>query len=236
MRRALSSFRGFGVLLPAAGLAAMLLTTVVAVGRPAEMSQAELAALIVQYTPSNENFANPERGFYRQRSPFNLGPAREPLDGAVLARFREEGISLLRAYYIIDEFVSAPFSADALSALNADFAAVRGARIKIIPRFTYSFPCVGALEPGQSCTPSTWGNTDAPIGRVLAHIDQLAPVLQANADVIAFMEMGFIGGWGEWHDSTNGLLATPFTANENSAAIVARLLAALPVRRMANIP
>ena len=106
---------------------------------------------------------------------------------------------------------------------------------KIVPRFTYSFPCVDALEPGASCGPETWGDTDAPIARVLAHIDQLAPVLHANADVIAFMEMGFVGGWGEWHDSTNGLLATAYTANVNSAAIVAGVLSALPVRRMVNI-
>lgn len=125
-----------------------------------------------------------------------------------------------------------PLTADAMSDLDGDFAAVRAAGIKIIPRFMYSFPCVNALEP---CGPATFGDTDAPLPRVLEHIDQLAPVLQANADVIAFMEMGFIGPWGEWHNSTNGFLATQFTVNESSAAIVARVLAALPVRRMVNI-
>lgn len=233
MRNPSSPYR-FGLASIAAGLAAFLLTGASAFGqRGFDADQSGSAPIAVQYAASNENFPNPERGFYRQLSPFNLGTFRNPLDAATLRRYRDEGISILRAYYIIDEFRNTPFPADALTALNADFAAVRSAGIKIIPRFTYSFPCVNALEP---CSPATYGETDTSLPQVLAHIDQLAPVLQANADVIAFMEMGFIGAWGEWHDSTNGLLGGPFTANENSAAIVARLLSALPARRMANIP
>jgi hypothetical protein len=31
------------------------------------------------------------------------------------------------------------------------------------------------------------------------HIDQLAPIINANRDIIAAAEAGFIGKWGEWH-------------------------------------
>jgi hypothetical protein len=199
----------------------------------AAQSLSSTLPITVQYQPSVANFPNPERGFYRQFSPFELGAARTPLSSSTLRQVRDEGIALVRAYYIIDEFRTSPLSPDALAALTADFAAVRSAGVKIIPRFTYSFPCVGSLEP---CNPSTYGQTDVPVERVLAHLDQLAPVLTANADVIAFMEMGLIGAWGEWHDSTSGLLASAFTVNQSSAAIALRLLAALPPRRMANIP
>lgn len=201
----------------------------------AGMQTTAAAPVVVQYAASSEDFANPERGFYRQFNLFDLGPGWTTLNAAELRQYRAEGVSLIRAYYIIDEFRSAPFSSEALAAIHAHMAAIRDAGLKIIPRFTYSFPCMGALEPGD-CTVASWGDTDAPVARVVAHIDQLAPVLQANADVIAFMEAGFVGAWGEWHDSTNALLATPFTVNASSAAIVARLLAALPSRRMVNIP
>jgi hypothetical protein len=223
----------FGALWFTAAFAGLTVTGAAAIRQHAASVPAASAPVIVQYAPSFENFPNPERGFYRQLSPFNLGAFRQTLDPAALRRYRDEGISLLRGYYIIDEFRNTPFSAEALADLDAQFAAVRNAGIKIIPRFTYSFPCVNSLEP---CGPSTYGVTDAPLPRVLEHIDQLAPVLRANADVIAFMEIGFIGAWGEWHDSTNGLLAGNFTANASSAAIVARLLGALPPQRMMNIP
>jgi len=45
---------------------------------------------------------------------------------------------------------------------------------------------------------------DAPIDVISEHIDQLAPILLQNKDLIFALEAGFIGTWGEWHDSTNG--------------------------------
>jgi hypothetical protein len=62
---------------------------------------------------------------------------------------------------------------------------------------------------------------------VLNHISQLTPVLARNADSIAFLEAGFIGAWGEWHHSTNGLDEVPA-----KRMILERLLKALPASRM----
>ena len=179
-------------------------------------------ALSRPYTPSDEDFPNPERGFYRQYSPFWLGTQRFPLDDRVLAALRQSGISLIRAPFVIDEFVNAPLSREALDAIAADFAAVRRAGVKIIPRFAYNSPTIETFRQA----------VDAPLARVLGHIDQLAPILNANSDVIAFMEAGFIGAWGEWHDSSNGLLNPDRGINSSSAAIVNRLLGALPATRM----
>jgi hypothetical protein len=33
--------------------------------------------------------------------------------------------------------------------------------------------------------------------RILAHIEQLKPLLKTNSDVIAVLQQGFIGAWGE---------------------------------------
>ena len=61
---------------------------------------------------------------------------------------------------------------------------------------------------------------------MLAHLDQLAPILAENSDVIAFMEAGFIGAWGEWHHSTNDLEALAA-----KAAVLRKLLRVLPPSR-----
>ncbi len=47
---------------------------------------------------------------------------------------------------------------------------------------------------------------DAPVSTIISqHLDQLKPYLEKNADVIAVMQAGFIGAWGEGYYSTNGL-------------------------------
>jgi hypothetical protein len=185
----------------------------------AAVSSAQPAGLVT-YSEDSSNFPNPERGFYRQRAPMWLGTDRSGLASSDLATFRAEGITVLRAYYIIDEFRDAPLSAEMLAALDADFATVRAAGLKIIPRFAYNFPLNWpVVEP------------DAALTRVLDHIGQLAAALQANTDVIAFVETGFVGAWGEWHHSTNGLVAADNDANASSSAIIDALLAAVPVKR-----
>jgi hypothetical protein len=170
-----------------------------------------LALAAATYPPSNEDFPNPERGFYVQTV---YNPERgqlHPLDPAWLRRARDSGISLLRMYWILSEFRDRPLSPAMLDRVRADFAAARAAGIKVIGRFAYNFGPIGA--------------PDAPLDRVLAHLDQLRPVLRENADVLAFLEAGFIGTWGEWHDSTNGLMS-------HSHEIVGKILEVLPTDRM----
>jgi len=178
----------------------------------------------VTYAVTDDNFPNPERGFYRQHMPFGLGTQRAPLDARALESLRREGLSLVRAYYVLDEFREAPISREALRAIDADMAAVRFAGLKIILRFAYNFPAGGAGAV-----------TDVPVARALEHIDQLAPGLRANGDVLAFMEMGFVGAFGEWHSSTNVLVNHDRTLNTSSSAIVDRVLFALPEDRMAAL-
>lgn len=179
----------------------------------------------VSYQTSSENFANPERGFYQQEAPLELGEGRSPLNIEALNKLRGEGVSTLRLYLLIDEFRDRPISADTLAYLRAEFGKLRQAGLKAIPRFAYTFP-TGGSYPYQ--------DPDAPLSRVLEHIGQLEPLLRDNADVIAYMELGFVGAWGEWHSSTNKLVDPEPNAkvNDASKAIVAQLLKALPQNRM----
>lgn len=77
-----------------------------------------------------------------------------------------------------------------LDHLNAGLAFYAGKGVRVMPRFVYNFGPIGA--------------PDAQIGVISNHIDQIAPILLANKDLIFGLEAGFIGTWGEWHDSTKG--------------------------------
>ena len=130
------------------------------------------------FTASTEDFLNPERGFH----------ADLPLPAETIDDTRRQGLSLLRSYVVLDR-TSDTISASLLSNLTASLRAVRDRGLKLVLRFSY----------GTSAGP------DAPQSRILAHIAQLKPTLQANSDILWVLQAGFIGQWGEWHDSTNGL-------------------------------
>ena len=209
-------------------LAAGILKTLVAFATMAFAASLCMAAesYLVRstYTASRENFPNPERGFYYQAS-YNPqdGFRPQPLNSAALRKWRDSGITLVRMYYVFSEFRETPLTTFMLERINADLGAVRDAGMKMIPRFAYNFGPTGA--------------PDAPVERILEHLDQLAAVLAANQDVVAFVEAGFIGTWGEWHDSTNGLFdSMPGVwwqrVNDKSRAVVNKLLDVLPAGRM----
>lgn len=154
------------------------------------------------YEQSDEDFVNPERGFYRysdtRASNYNT------LSVNTLKRYREEGSSsgarystynsLVFRYFILDEFTGSPISQAFLDGVQDDFDAAREAGVKLIPRFTYTVSAnSGDCPEGFICPP--YG--DAPKEVVLQHIAQLGPVLSANSDVLFTVQMGFIGVWGE---------------------------------------
>jgi hypothetical protein len=88
--------------------------------------------------------------------------------------------------------VTGELSATMLKDINTRMAAFAGTGMRLIVRFTYNF---GPIGPGAM---------DAPIDVISTHIDQVAPILLQYKDMIFAVEAGFIGTWGEWHDSTNG--------------------------------
>jgi Domain of unknown function (DUF4832)/Domain of unknown function (DUF4874) len=173
----------------------------------------------VSYAPTTANFANPERGFYHHtgdcdKSDFVLG---------TLQGYRaSNGISLVMCVFYLAEFKSSPISQAALAQLQQQFDTVRAAGLKMVLRFAY--------------TTSTDGD-DAPKDRVLAHLDQLAPYLKANSDVIDVMQAGFIGAWGEWYYTKNFGDAGTVTATDwaNRKAVTDKILSVLPSTRMVQL-
>jgi len=171
----------------------------------------------IVYSPSNEDFANPERGFMKQSSIF----PDEPL-GPRKIRALQPSDSLVWIYFRLDHYRDRLLDPNGLTTIRSVFNTARNKSLKLVIRFAYN------PGPGSTTDPNL-ANPDAPIELVLQHIDQLKPILLENADVIAVLEAGFVGHWGEWH-STKYLHPL-----EDRRAIVDALLTALPKDRMLQL-
>lgn len=173
----------------------------------------------VSYTADNSLFANPERGFYH-----HTGDCDKFLfDAATLQSYRtNEGISLVMCMFYLDGFQSSPIDQAALDRLQAQFNTVRSAGMKMILRMAY--------------TASISGN-DAALSQVLAHLDQLAPFLQRNSDVINVVQAGMIGAWGEWYYTQNFGNAGNISSTDwiNRKTVADKLLSVLPASRMLQV-
>jgi hypothetical protein len=156
---------------------------------------------------------NPERGFYTTAY---LHTARD------LTYVRQQNKSLVYVAAHLDKYLGSNHSQDLpqsfLSDIQLGFDAVRRAGLKAVVRFQYDD---GEGYPG--------GANDAPESWMLRHIQQIAPVVQKNVDVIFVMQAGFIGAWGEWHTSKN-FVDGPSGAGPRKNVFNA-LLAAVPASR-----
>ncbi|MES1221504.1 MAG: DUF4832 domain-containing protein [Bacteroidota bacterium] len=156
------------------------------------------------YKESSEDFANPERGFYIPLDAY--AHKFIPLDETKLIKDRTEmqkhgsasyGIysTLLYRGYVLDTFVNKPLSNDFLVGLENDFSIIRKAGVKMIIRFAYTNKVHSGDCPDKEKICPPYGDASKEV--MLGHIAQLKPVLQKNADVIAVMQEGLIGIWGE---------------------------------------
>jgi len=163
-------------------------------------------AVTIDFAVTDDELVNPERGYY-------VGLDLLAGDGA--RQVRRSGHTLAIAIVRLDDYRDRALDSGLLGALRAGFTDVRAAGIKVILRFAYN----ASQEAG-----------DADRARILQHIEQLAPVLGDNADVIAVVQAGFIGAWGEWHSSTHGL-----DNDADRSAILRALLDAVPSSRTVQI-
>jgi hypothetical protein len=167
----------------------------------------------IAYEGSDAIFANPERGFYRWREG-RLGS--NPLTLSDLqTNVRNLDYSLIIRLYYLPEFRDQDLDEQILDLIQTDFDVMREAGIKAILRFRYS---KSETEP------------DAPLEIVQRHLDQLKPLFEKNYDIIAVVQAGFVGAWGEWHASSNNL-----TSLSNKRAVLSKLLEVLPPERMTQL-
>jgi hypothetical protein len=150
----------------------------------APQTSPEPASVQHTYTYSDAVILNPERGFF---TPYELPGS------AGFSPVRATGNTLVHLNIRLDDWRESDIPQDALDGLQTNFDDIRDAGVKAIVRFAYNQGPYPDSEP------------DASKAQILRHIKQLTPLFQRNEDVIAWLEAGFIGAWGEWHTSTNGL-------------------------------
>tara|TARA_R110002050_G_scaffold210704_1_gene346674 strand:+ start:14820 stop:16316 length:1497 start_codon:yes stop_codon:yes gene_type:complete len=186
------------------------------------------------YETDMDEFTNPERGFYRPFS--SIASNFIPLNKQVLLNLRnpnpaaggfEVASSLTYRSYQFDIFRDTPISENMLANIQTDMDIIREVGNKIVLRFSYSSNC---------CTPPF---NDAPKEIVLKHLDQLKPLLEKNKDVIAVVQMGLIGPWGEqyYSDYFGDLEHGPVTDQHwlDRATIIGKLLEVVPISRMIQV-
>lgn len=141
-------------------------------------------AVVATFSPTDADIPNPERGWYVWASS-DFGASLDT--GAIDAAYGN-GVRLVYAMVNLQAFRTSAISQPYLTALSARLATLRDHGVKAVLRFVYDY---------------TEAGNDATAAQISSHLQQLAPILGANADVIAVFQAGFIGAWGEWHSSKN---------------------------------
>jgi hypothetical protein len=157
------------------------------------------------YEASAAEFLNPERGFYRYADLTNPRNFKQ---------VRDQGQTLVYGRVQASDYRDRPLSQEFLDQIQHGFDEARREGLKVKFRLTYN----NGFEP------------DAPKDVILGHIQQLQPLWERNKDVMFLMDAGFIGAWGEWHSSTNGL-----DNRTDRKAILFAILDALPKERTVGI-
>ena len=157
----------------------------------------------INYTASDANIFNPERGFTSQVS--------SGITLSLINSLKNQKISVIQRIYTIPQYRNSVLPESFLNLVEQDLQTARQGGMKLVMRFSYT-----DRQDGE----------DAPLDTILTHINQLQPVFERNYDVIAYLEAGFIGAWGEWYYSSNGLNNT----NDRRTVLFA-LLDALPAAR-----
>ncbi len=178
--------------------------------KPKDSVSQKLETVTVSYNPTQDKFPNPERGFYKY-SRIDLTTGTGALSATQLAGYRQSNITLLGRMIYLKQFKNAPLTQAALDEVERDFVTARNSGVKLIVRFAYS---ESETEP------------DAPLNIVKQHLGQLKPVLEKNADVIATVQAGLIGAWGEWYYTSNNL-----NTSGARAEVIKKLLEVVPKSR-----
>ena len=129
-------------------------------------------------------FANPGRGWYRVESTGGV-------NADSFAEYKNENVTLVFLESDLGAFLTGPFSADKFDEIWRAFDLARKAGLSVIFRAAYDFEGKACPEP-------------ADVQVILGHINQLKPVFFEYEDILFSIQAGFLGPWGEWHNSRYG--------------------------------
>ena len=170
----------------------------------------------IKFAESEEEIANPERGFYFARS------TGYPLTETSIQAARLQNVTVFHIGYLITDYMESDISESFLQRIRNEMQMLRNNGAKCILRFSYKDRAEEADKP--------W---DATPERVARHIKQIRPILQEYGDVIMCFQAGFVGVWGEWYYTSNFVHA-PQSPEEHALRkkVTDDMLNALPSDRM----
>lgn len=182
--------------------------------RQAQQGQQQAA---IGYAGSDRAFHNPERGFYQQ-----VDCSSGPLDAGRLRQYRRERHqSLVMCAFILGDALEQAIPPATLLLFQRQMDAVRQAGMKVVLRFAYNYS-----DNAQDARPDL----------LAEHLDQLRPYLERNSDVIAVVQAGFIGSWGEWANSRHYGSGTLSEENwRDRKRVFDKLLEVVPANRSVQL-
>lgn len=153
---------------------------------------------LITYVADTTVIANPERGLWTWNSnSFGTEGLPAPLTASLdklNALHLSHGLTVCVPTYSFNAFKDVPLPQSVLDLIDQDFATARENGYKLMPHFNY-------------CSRSAI-TTDASATWMVAHLKQLKPIFEKNADVLAAGMWGMYGFW-----SNNGV---PLTAQEDA--------------------
>ena len=142
----------------------------------------------LNYLESLETFDNPERGFYHTYF-YNFKPENNKISesglGAKLVHLR---LNLGNFSKAVNKDKDLLLTSDMLNAFEQILQSAKKKGSTVIIRFAYdSFNGTKNLEPSMDV--------------LLKHVEAISKVIDANKEVVSYVELGFFGPWGEMHSS-----------------------------------
>lgn len=155
-----------------------------------------MMASTTYYTPDTvSSFPNPERGYYYPYSMnFLVGVEATNLTPSVLEQNRKADRTLILREYWLKGFRNRSLSDTILNIIKEDMQLFRESGNKVILRFGYTETEQKLDGKYLDASPEAWK----------MHLEQLKPILHDAEDVIACVQAGFLGVWGEWYYSSQG--------------------------------
>lgn len=177
----------------------------------------------LDFQPSDEIIVNPERGLFHHLE-FHTDD-KNSISSSYLRRIRQnDGMSLVFTVYVMKEFRNGDDISEAyLNRIRSNMDVIRQEGFKTVLRFCYSY--------SENDYPR-----DVPWYVCQCHIEQLTPILQEYSDVIAVLEAGFVGAWGEWYYTDNyGMNPSKFDDYAPRKEVLLALLDAMPETRFVSV-
>ncbi|XP_053379080.1 uncharacterized protein LOC123527092 [Mercenaria mercenaria] len=143
-------------------------------------SSAGFSSVSFSKLDDSEDVVNPGRGMYMMVEAFTS--KFSPLKSDAL----NSSYNIVLRLYYLDTYITGDLDSDFLSKVRADLAMAQSRGWTVILRFAYTRTC---------------STHDASLSQMLQHIQYLDRhnVFRDYGGVIAAIQAGFIGKWGEWH-------------------------------------